>query len=372
MRTARVRAALVKEFRQLLRDPVLLILVLWLYTIEVAICADALTFELHGEPVAVLDFDRSSASARLAEWLDRAESFDVRYHPPGEREGRDLVASGRARMLAIIPVGYGARSARFDAAEVQLIVDGTNSLVALTALGDARRLVLTNTARESQAIAPGAVGLPLIRNDVRIWYNPGLRYVYSVVTSMIASAAFMVGVILPAASIVREKERGTLEQLLVSPLRSHEILLAKTLPTLVIGVLMLLPSLGVARLFGVPFRGGVGAFVVLSAASLVSTIAIGVVIASTVRTLQQALFVSFFVLFPVLFLSGTMTPIESMPRVLQEATRLSPLRHYAEALSGVMVKGVGLDVLWPQLVWMLGLGAAFFAVATVLFRRRIA
>lgn len=371
MLSARVRAAVKKEFRQFLRDPVLLILVLWLYTAEVAICADALTFELHGESVAVLDLDRSSASLELADRLDRAESFALHFRPASEREARALLDRGRVRMVATIPPGYGERAARSDEADIQLLVDGTNSLVALTALGEARRLVLTSGLSHTTALSNATAGVPRVENQVRIWYNPGLRYVFSVVTSMIASAAFMVGIILPAASIVREKERGTLEQLLVSPLRSHEVMLAKTIPTLVVGLVMLVPSLGVARLFGVPFRGGVGPFVALSAAFLMSTIAIGVVIASAVRTLQQAIFVAFFVLFPVLFLSGTMTPIESMPPMLQTATRISPLRYYAEALSGVMVKGVGLDILWPQLLWMLGLGVAFFAVAAVLFRRRI-
>ena len=372
MRYARLRALLAKEFLQLLRDPVLLLLVLWLYTVEVAICADALTFELHDEAVAVIDLDRSPASTALTGRLDRAESFAVRYHPSSEREARPLLEGGRARMVAIIPAGFAERASQHERSEVQLLVDGTNSLLALSALGEARRIVMSSAAPDPIERGTMGTGMPLVHNQVRIWYNPGLRYVFSVVTAMIASGAFMVGVILPAASIVREKERGTLEQLQVSPLRSHEILLAKTIPTLVLGLVMLLPSLAVAWLFGVPFRGPVTAFVVLSSAFLVSAIATGVVIASAVRTLQQALFVTFFVLFPVLFLSGTMTPIESMPAALQMATRVSPLRYYADALTGVMVKGSGLDILWPQLLWMLGLGAVLFGIAVVLFRRRVA
>lgn len=372
MSITRLVVAVRKELRQLLRDPVLIILVLWLYTLEVAICADALTFELRNEAVAVVDLDRTTTSRDIADRLDRAESFAVRHQLTDEREARTLLDRGLVRMVAIIPPGYGERVSRLEEADVQLLVDGTNSLVAMTALGETRRLVARAALERVARLAPPGTSRAAVDNRVRILYNPALRYVYSVVTSMIASAAFMVAIILPAASIVREKERGTMEQLLVSPLTPSEIMLAKTIPTLLVGMVMLIPSLAVAALFGVPFLGEAGPFIALSAAFLVSAIAIGVLIASAVRTLQQALFVAFFVLFPVLFLSGTMTPIESMPRALQVATLASPLRYYAEALSGVMIKGVGLEVLWPQLVTMLGLGAVLFALAGVFFRRRIA
>jgi ABC-2 type transport system permease protein len=182
----------------------------------------------------------------------------------------------------------------------------------------------------------------------------------------------MVGVLLPAASIVREKERGTVEQLLVSPLRPGELIIAKTVPTLLIGLVSLGPSMLIARAFGVPLRGDPLTLAILSAALLTSAVATGVLIASAVRTLQQALLAAFFVLFPVLFLSGTMTPIESMPAALQQFSRASPLRYYMDALLGVFLKGVGLETLWPQLLWMLGIGSVLFFGSALLFRRRLA
>ncbi len=207
---------------------------------------------------------------------------------------------------------------------------------------------------------------------MRVWYNPDLRFVYFMVISMIAAGAIMVAVIHPAATIVKEKESGTIEQLLVSPLRPGELIVAKTSPTFAIGLLALGPGMLIARAFGVPFRGDPLTFGILSAAFLLSAIGTGVLIASAVRTLQQTLLVSFFVLFPVLFLSGTITPIESMPLALQWLSRLSPLRYYMDSLLAVFLKGVGLEVLWPQLFWMLGLGAVLFAGSLVFFRRRLA
>lgn len=371
MTEGRMGASIVKEFRQFFRDPVILILVLWLYTIEIIICALALTFDLNDVPIAALDLDRSSRSAELVEAFDRSPSFAVRHWASDEREARTLLDRGDAQFVAVIPPGYGQGLARDGEAVVQLLIDGTNSTTALTALGETQRLVFRRSLEALAATASMGSAVPLIDNRVRVWYNPDLRFVYFVVISMIALAAYMVGVIHPAAAIVKEKEAGTIEQLLVSPLRPSELIVAKTLPTLVIGVLALGPAMLIARALGVPFRGDLITFVVLSLAFLSSAIATGVLIASLVRTLQQALLVSFFVLIPVMFLSGTITPIESMPPLIQALSRLSPLRYYMEALLGVFLKGVGLEVLWPQLAWMLGLGAGLFAWTAVLFRKRL-
>jgi ABC-2 type transport system permease protein len=370
-RVRRLGAAILKEFRQFVRDPVLLILVLWLYTIEVVICATSLSFDLKEEAVAVLDLDRSRSSAAFAERFDRSSTFRVRHRPSTERDARGLLDRGDVRLVMVLPRGYGEALAGAGPADVQFLVDGTNSLVALTALGQAQRLA----AVEPQALLREhgvAVAGPRVDNRVRIWYNPGLRFSYTVVVSMIAMAAFMVGVLLPAASIVKEKDRGTMEQLLVSPLRPVELLLAKTVPTVVIGMAALLPALLVARAFGVPLRGHPVTLAVISAALLLSAVSIGVVIGTGVRTLQQALLVTLFVLFPVAFLSGTITPVESMPRSLELLSRLSPLRHYMDAMLAIFLKGAGFGLLWRQLLWMLGLGAALYAVSLAIFRRRLA
>lgn len=370
--TRRVGAAIRKEFRQFFRDPILLILVLWLYTADVFICATSLSWDLDREPIAVMDLDRSSASRALADRLDRSPTFEVRHHPESEAETRRLLDRGEARLVVVLPPGYGRDLTRDGTADVQVLADGTNSLIALTAIGQARRLAAVAT-RDLLEEAGAATPLgPWVENRARIWYNPGLEFVFSVVIGMIALGAFIVGVILPTAGIVKEKERGTMEQLLVSPIRPIELLFAKVVPTMVIGLLALGPSVLIAFAFGLPLHGSPITLAVFSTAFLLSAVSIGVVIATAVRTLQQALFIVLFVLFPILFLSGTITPIESMPGPLQALSLLSPVRHYMEALLGIFLKGTGFRVLWPQLVWLLGLGAALFGTGLVLFRRRMA
>jgi ABC-2 type transport system permease protein len=189
------------------------------------------------------------------------------------------------------------------------------------------------------------------------------------VLSMIALAAMMVGVIQPAASIVREKEMGTIEQLMVTPISVTELFIAKTLPTLAMGVLALFPGLLVSHMFGVPMRGSIGVFVLLTGVFLVSAISLGVLIASVTRTLQQTLLLAFFGLFPLLFLSGTVVPIESMPRPLQIASLVSPLRHYMEVILAVFLKGAGLAELWPHALALVGIGTVLFGSAAIVFRR---
>lgn len=370
--TARLGSAIRKEFRQFVRDPVLISLVLWLYTIEVAICAFALTFDLRDEPVALLDQDRSVASFTLADRFDRSASFRIAARPTTTNGVRELLDRGTARLALVIPPGYAEDLERGRTAAVQLLVDGTNSMTGRTALGQARALVAGETRDRIERRGLRAPGAGSVENRVRIWYNPDLRFVYFVVLSMLAIGAYMVGVIHPAASIVKEKETGTIEQLAVTPLRPWEILLAKTIPTFVVGLLAFGPGLLVARAFGLPLTGDPVAFLLATATFLVSAIATGVLIGSLTTTLQQALLVSFFVLFPVLFLSGTMTPIESMPAPIELASRLSPLRYYLEALLGVFLKDLNAAQLVRPIAWTGFLGIVLAAVAADLFRRRLA
>ena len=372
MVSERLRSAIAKEFRQFVRDPVLIFLVLWLYTVEIAICAFALTFDLRNEPVAVLDQDGSVASRALADRFDRSASFRIAARPRSMAAARELLDRSDARLALIIPPGYEERLERGDAAPVQLLLDGTNSMTGRTMLGQAQAITMEETASRLGSRRAALAGLPSVDNRIRIWYNPDLRFVYFVVLSMLAIGAYMVGVIHPAASIVKEKETGTIEQLAVTPLRSWEVLLAKTLPTFVIGVLALGPGLLVARAFGLHLTGDPLAFLVATTTFMLSAIATGVLIGAATSTLQQALLVSFFVLFPILFLSGTMTPIESMPRAVELASRLSPLRHYLEALLGVFLKGLSTAELLRPIAWMIGLGVALTGAAGLLFRRRIA
>jgi ABC-2 type transport system permease protein len=362
----RFLSLLVKETIQFSRDRAMLCLILFLYTVEVVMCTVALTFDVKHVALAVIDQDQSVRSRELVERFTVVEEFRAVGWPATEAQAGQWLQSGRAVVALVIPRGFAERIARGEAAPIQVLLDGTNSNTAAIARGYALRIF---AEFESASAIRAGHRVHAVEPQLRIWYNQSLSFASFMVLSMIALASMMVGVIQPAASIVREKESGTIEQLMVTPISVAELFVAKTLPTLVMCLLAIFPSLLVAHAFDVPMRGSLVTLMTLTAAFLVSAISLGVLIASVTRTLQQALLVSFFGLFPMLFLSGTMVPVESMPRPLQIASLVSPLRHYMEVILGVFLKGAGLADLWPQALALLGIGVVLFGSAVIAFRR---
>jgi ABC-2 type transport system permease protein len=362
----RFLSLLVKESIQFCRDRAMLFLIIYLYTAEVVMCTVALTFDVKHVALAIVDQDRSVRSRELIERFTVVEEFRTVGRPVSEAQAGQWLQSGKAAIVLVIPRGFAEQLSRREAAPIQVLLDGTNSNTAAIARGYAVQIFEEFEGAWAARLGHVVHSIELQR---RVWYNQSLSFASFMVLSMIALASMMIGVIQPAASIVREKEAGTIEQLMVTPVSLTELFVAKTLPTLVMCLLAIFPSLLVAHAFDVPMRGEIGTFVASTAVFLVSAISLGVLIASVTRTLQQALLVSFFGLFPLLFLSGTMVPIESMPRPLQIASLASPLRHYMEVILGVFLKGAGFAQLWPQMLALLAIGAVLFAAAAIAFRR---
>jgi ABC-2 type transport system permease protein len=358
---ARLRAALRKEFLQFLRDRMLIILILWTYTIEIVVCTLALSFDVRNLTLATHDQDRSQLSRALIERFTATEYTGPLRSASSPREIDRLLDRGEADLALIVPPDFSRRALAGESAEVQILFSGVNSNTANAARGYASAIIerFAHELLRSHAAAYGyAPLLPEVSSQTRIWYNPELRFQHFMVISMIVIAALMVGIITTAAGLVREKESGTAEQLMVTPLRVHEIVIAKMAPPLAIGLMALGPSIAIALAFGVPLRGSLTLFVLASAVTLVVCMAIGMFISTFAANLQQALLISFFVLFPLMFLSGTVVPIESMPRALQYVSLASPVRYYMEIALGIFLKGTGWNVLWPQFAALLAIGSA--------------
>lgn len=358
-----------KEVVQFLRDPVVLFLILYLYTFETVMCTMALKFEVENLPIGIVDQDKSVASRHLAELFAMTAAFDVARRSDSPSAVERWLEGGDVSLALVIPTGFEQLYQTGIRPSVQILLDGTNSNVA----ENARRYALAIVERfaaERRALEPAvdaAAALPV----TRVWYNPDQETTLFMVLSMFGIAAMLVGAICPAASIVRERERGTIEQLLVTPIRIGEMFAAKTLPTLAINLLAIAPALVVTRVFDVPLRGNLATFVALSAVFQLSAIAFGVFIASITRTLQQALLLAFFGLFPIMFLSGTLTPIESMPPFLQTLSLASPLRYFMEILLAVFLKGAGWAELWPEALALAAIGGVLFALSLAAFRRHL-
>ena len=364
----RILGLMRKELLQLLRDPFVLFIVLYMYTLEAVTCTRALTFEVRHMPFAVVDQDRSATSRRLIELFDLTEAFDLKHQADSPAAVAPWLERGEVGMVLVIPPDFAREHRAGVAPSVQMLLDGTYSNSAESALHYGHELI-TRFEREHPPLrvrmtaAAHAVAVP------RVWYNPDQSTKTFMVLSMMAMAGMLVGSMVPAASIVREKERGTIEQLMMTPIGIGELFFAKTVPTVALNVLALFPAFVVVGFFNVPFRGSLGALLALAATFQLSAVAFGVLIASVTRTTQQALLLAFFGLFPILFLSGTLTPVESMPRLMQWLSLGSPMRYYLEILQGVFLKGAGLDVLWPQALALLAIGLVLFALAAFAFRR---
>lgn len=369
---SRLFVAMRKEILQFLRDRMVIALVVFIYSADVFMCTWALSFDVKSLVLGVLDQDRSPLSGRLLDRFTATDYFGRVVPVASEAEADRVLDAGRADLVLVVPPQFARSAAAGRPTELQLLLSGANASTANIARGYASIIVqrfghdLAEAALAEQGMT---IPLPEIRESARIWYNPQLEFHHFMAISMTVVAALMIGVILTAASLVREKESGTAEQLMVTPLRPHEIVIAKMTPTLVVGLLGLIPSLLVARGFGVAVEdGALGTFILGTALALLATMGIGVLIASFCANLQEALLTSFFILFPLMFLSGTVVPIETMPRAMQILALASPIRYYMEIALGALLKDVGIAILWPQLLALAALATGLLGAGLLRLR----
>lgn len=364
-------ALIKKEFIQFFRRKPLVILVIWTIAIEIAICAYSITYDVTHIRLAIYDLDGSPASRELASRFGKTEYFDDLYRPRGFTELDKLLERGLATVGLVIPPDFSRQIDQGLTASVQLLLDGSNSNSALVALGYATRIVQQHSRELELTRVSAAVPLPAIRNQRRAWYNPTLRSVGSEVVSMLSLALMMISIILPAAGLAWEKEAGTIEQLFVMPFQAWELMLAKVVPTFVVSLVSLAVALWVPWWFDVPIRGSLVLFFALSALFLFTGLGIGLLVGTVAENLQQALLLSFFSIFPLIVISGTLVPVENMPQPVQLLSLLSPLRYYHEIALGIFLKGVGLKMLRREVLAMGALGLVIFACGMWQFRRRL-
>ena len=364
--SARLFGLIGKEFVQMLRDPVVLFLIFWLTTTEVAMCTMAVGMDVRNLQLGLIDHDRSAASRALAGELTAADTFILSRVFTSDRQAEAGLRGGDLAAVVEIPPDFAERLDSGHVASFGVLVDGSDANVA----SRSRAYIVELAARFAQQRLMGSMTAhTAVQPSVRVWYNPELTNTRFVALAMIAQAGFMLAVLLPAAGMVREKQNGTLEQIRVTPIRAHELFVGKIVPPVTISTGSLFPSLFVVRLMDVPMNGSVVTLLVLNLIFLLSAVSIGIFIGTLANTMQQALLSSFFSLFPLLFLSGSTTPIESMPHWLQLATQVSPLRHGVAIITGLFLKGAGFAELWPHAAALAAIGAPLFLGAWLIFRR---
>ncbi|MCZ7574391.1 MAG: ABC transporter permease [Ardenticatenaceae bacterium] len=374
--SSRLIALMRKEFLQFFRDRLLVILILYTF-VEPVLCGISLFLEVKNLSLVVYDADRSAASRALVHSLDSSEHFDLRFVPDSLAGLRPLLDQSEVQVALVIPAGFERDLARGETARVQLLTDGSNANIAAVATGYAEQIIAAHSRRieVERAGLPetGLDQLPVVINRIRARYNPALRFTPFNMLGMVAFVVPVLGVLLGSVAIVREKEAGTLDQLMVTPIRPWELIVAKLLPLGLIKLAGLAVGLAIAVWgFGAPVRGSLSLYFALSTLIFAVGIGLGVAIGTAADTMQQALLLAFFVIFPMAFLSGMMSPVQNMPAILQWLSLLSPFRYYLTITIGVFLKGVGLSVLWPQVLGLVALGTAILITSLAGFRRSLA
>ena len=376
MISSRLISLVRKEFIQILRDPRTLALVLVMPVMQLFLLGYAATNDVRNVPLGVYNQDPGPEARSLLDAYRAADYFSLAYEVNSERALRDLIDSGKARAGLVIPPDYGERLQGNEQAEVAFILDGSDPTVAATALAAAQtigqqqatKVLADRLGRRGQA---SAISPPI---DVRtqVWYNPDLVSAYFMIPGVIAMILFTITTILTATAIVRERERGTIEQLIVTPIRSWELVVGKLLPYVILAFMNTVEILLFGALwFKVPIRGNLLLLGLLSGLFLVSSLGIGLLISTIANTQQEAMLSVMMTLLPSIFLSGFFFPLEAMPKVMQWLSYLMPLRYYLVIIRSLLLKGVGADMLKGDILALAIFGTTIMTAAALRFRKRL-
>jgi ABC-2 type transport system permease protein len=374
---ARLKQMLIKEFIQVFRDKRTRFVLFGPPIIQMLIFGYAATFEIHHVPTVVLDLDHSQESRDLISRFSSSPYFDVQRQLTDYRQIGDLIDRGKATVGLEIDAGFAQKLRKGQTAPLQVIVDATNSNTALIASGYITQIAL-GFAQDYQKdriyrISPQMLEqMPSVQLEPRPWYNPDLRSRWFFIPGIVGSLTLVLVVVLTAFAVVREREIGTLEQIMVTPIRPAEFILGKTLPFFLIGLfdVSLIATVGTLW-FQVPFRGQILVLFAGATLFLLCMLGVGLLISTVSSTQQQAMVTAFFFIMPAITFSGFGFPISTMPQWLQYLTYLSPLRYFLVVLRGTYLKGVGMEILWPQMAAMAVLGVSLLTVAVLRFHKAL-
>lgn len=361
----RVWNLVAKEFVQLLRDWLMTTFILTLPVLQLILLANATGSRISDLCTVVLDDDRSSASRQLITALDVKRELKVCYHAPTLAQARDLLDQGKAALAIVIPTGFAAGlSDSPRGASIQLVADGSNSTVGAVALRAGQAAVsdfVVDLAQEAGSF-PARSSVIDLRTTVR--FNPERNFRYFSIPAQVGFIVYQVTLTVTSIGLARERELGTLEQLLVTPLSRIELIIGKAVPALVIGTLNFLLMLAVTVFrFDVPMRGSLPLLLALTLLFILAEIGYGILISGIARTQQQAILLVFVLAMVDMTFSGYMVRVKNLPPTLQAIAQVVPFRHYLTIIRGVMLKGAGWDVLWPRAAAIAVMGLLVTAVA---------
>ena len=365
-----------KEFLQLRRDPKLFPVIFISPILQLLLLGYAANLDVKNIPSVICDMDRSAASRTFLDDFVNSGYFSVVARVEKMDEIDRYLDHGDAAMAFVTPRGFGDKVAARREASVMIIADGSESQSASIGVNYATMIAARFTQKiifEAFERAKGLGLKPVLVNaEVRVWYNPELKSRNFMVPGVLGLILMIMTTSLASLGIVRERETGTMEQLIVTPIRPHQLIIGKLLPFVLIGLVDATFVIAVARgWFGIPVRGSVPLLFALCLAFMLNTLGTGLFISTISRTQQQAMLTSLFFIMPQIMLSGFVFPIENMPKVFQYLTTIIPIRYFFVIIRGIMLKGAGWPELWPQAAALLVLGTVILGLSVARFHKKL-
>jgi ABC-2 type transport system permease protein len=371
----RLSSIIRKEFIQIFRDSRTMILIIIMPILQLFLLGYAATTDVKNVPLAVWDQNRTIQSRALLDAFRSADYFSVSYMVGSEDEYRNLIENGQARAVLIIPPDYDSALSEGHA-QVSMVLDGSDATVGSTALSAAHLIgqAYATKVMANQAILSGR-GTPLnppVQVSTQVWYNPDLISAYFMIPGVVGMILSMITAMLTATAVVRERERGTIEQLIVTPIRSWELIVGKILPYVALAFVDVFEILIIGHFwFQVPIRGDLGLILVLSGLFIISSLGIGLFASTIANTQQEAMITVLVTMLPSIFLSGFFFPIDAMPKFLQIFSYIIPLRFYLVIIRALLLKGVGAAALQNEIVALIIFAVVIMAAASARFRKRL-
>jgi ABC-2 type transport system permease protein len=372
----RLKAIIKKEFRQTFRDPRMKTMMFVAPLLQTIIFGYAATTDVKHVPAAIYDLDNTQQSRDLIRAFTSSKYFTAKYYIDSDQQLEDLIDKSLVSTVIRINHGFAQDVLGNKNAQVQIIVDGTDSNIAAVILGYVTRIIERYSSDLSspqiEAVLRRVGSVPSVDLRTRAWFNANLESKNFYLPGVIALIVSLMSLMLTSMAIVREKEIGTIEQLIVSPLTSAELIIGKLIPFAVIAVIeaSFVTTVGILW-FNIPLRGSIPLLLVSTLIYLLVTLGAGLLISTISSTQQQAMMSVFLFFLPVNLLSGFIFPIYNMPTLIQYITFLNPLRYYVVILRGIFLKGVGLDILWPQILVLLIMGLLILTVSSLRFHKSL-
>ena len=371
----RLKQMLIKELIQVVRDKRTRFILIGPPILQMLVFGYAASFEIHNVSTVIVDLDHSQESRELISRFTSSPYFNIQAQLTSANQAHDLIDQGKTTLALEIDAGFAQKLRKGETAPLQVIVDATNSNTALIASSYVSQIALAFAQQAQQQrlyrVAPQLIDqIPSVQLQPRPWYNPDLRSRWFFVPGVIGSLTTLLVITLTSFAVVREREIGTLEQIMVTPIRPVEFILGKTLPFFLIGLFdaLLIGAVGTFW-FQIPFRGNIWVLLTGAVLFLICMLGMALLISTVSSTQQQAMVTAFFVIMPTITFSGFGFPISAMPQWMQTLSYAIPLRYFLIVLRGTYLKGVGFDILWPQMAALAGIGLFGLTVAILRFHK---